>query len=110
MLAVEKVHTLHIARPQADQFRLAALHRYHILDTPACEDFSFLTELAAQVCEVPYAFISLVDADRVWIKSCTGMQLGELPRGEATARWPCWATPSRKFPTSLQTRAPRTWR
>ena len=51
MLAVEKVHTLHIARPQADQFRLAALHRYHILDTPACEDFSFLTELAAKVCD-----------------------------------------------------------
>ncbi|MTV40157.1 sensor domain-containing diguanylate cyclase [Duganella radicis] len=83
MLAVEKVHTLHIARPQADQFRLAALHRYHILDTPACEDFSFLTELATKVCEVPYAFISLVDADRVWIKSCSGMQMGELPRGES---------------------------
>ncbi|MYM23288.1 diguanylate cyclase [Duganella sp. FT135W] len=83
MLAVEKVHTLITARPQADQFRLAALHRYHILDTPACEDFSFLTELAAKVCEVPYAFISLVDAERVWIKSCTGMQIGELPRGES---------------------------
>jgi diguanylate cyclase (GGDEF)-like protein len=83
MLAAEKVHTLSTARPQADQFRLAALHRYHILDTPACEDFSFLTELAAKVCEVPYAFISLVDAERVWIKSCTGMQLGELPRGDS---------------------------
>jgi diguanylate cyclase (GGDEF)-like protein len=83
MLAAEKVHTLTTARPQADQFRLAALHRYHILDTPACEDFSFLTELAAKICEVPYAFISLVDAERVWIKSCIGMQMGELPRGES---------------------------
>lgn len=83
MLAAEKVHTLSTARPQADQFRLAALHRYHILDTPACEDFSFLTELAAKVCEVPYAFISLVDAERVWVKSCAGMRLGELPRGES---------------------------
>jgi diguanylate cyclase (GGDEF)-like protein len=83
MLAAEKVHTLTTARPQADQFRLAALHRYHILDTPACEDFSFLTELAAKICEVPYAFISLVDAERVWIKSCTGMRMGELPRGES---------------------------
>jgi diguanylate cyclase (GGDEF)-like protein len=83
MLAVEKIHTLTTARPQADQFRLAALHRYHILDTPACEDFSFLTDLATQVCGVPYAFISLVDAERVWIKSCSGMQVGELPRGES---------------------------
>jgi diguanylate cyclase (GGDEF)-like protein len=83
MLAAEKIHTLTTARPQADQFRLAALHRYHILDTPACEDFSFLTELAATICEVPYAFISLVDAERVWIKSCAGMQMGELPRGQS---------------------------
>jgi diguanylate cyclase (GGDEF)-like protein len=83
MLAEEKVHTLITAHSQADNFRLAALHRYHILDTPACEDFSFLTELATKICEVPYAFISLVDADRVWIKSCAGMHMGELPRGES---------------------------
>ncbi|MBV7537452.1 sensor domain-containing diguanylate cyclase [Duganella sp. sic0402] len=83
MLAEEKVYTLITANSQADQFRLAALHRYHILDTPACEDFSFLTELAAKICEAPYAFISLVDAERVWIKSCAGMQMGELPRGES---------------------------
>ncbi|NGZ86585.1 GGDEF domain-containing protein [Duganella aceris] len=83
MLAAEKIHTLSIARPQADQFRLAALHRYHILDTPACEDFSFLTELATQICGVPYAVISLVDAERVWIKACAGMRMGELPRGDS---------------------------
>ncbi|NYE61747.1 diguanylate cyclase (GGDEF)-like protein [Duganella sp. 1224] len=83
MLAEEKVHTLITAHSQADNFRLAALHRYHILDTPACEDFSFLTELATKICEVPYAYISLVDAERVWIKSCAGMHMGELPRGES---------------------------
>jgi diguanylate cyclase (GGDEF)-like protein len=83
MLAEEKVHTLITAQSQADSFRLAALHRYHILDTPACEDFSFLTELATKICEVPYAYISLVDAERVWIKSCAGMHMGELPRGES---------------------------
>lgn len=70
-------------RPLVDNFRLAALHRYHILDSPACEDFSFLTELAARLCNVPYASVNLVDADRVWVKSCAGMQLGELPRGES---------------------------
>nr|WP_315399368.1 GGDEF domain-containing protein [uncultured Duganella sp.] len=83
MLAADNVHPLTTARPSADQFRLAALHRYDILDTPACEDFSFLAELAARVCDVPYAFISLVDAERVWIKSCAGMHIGELPRGES---------------------------
>jgi diguanylate cyclase (GGDEF)-like protein len=83
MLAEDNVRTLTTSRPPADQFRLAALHRYAILDTPACEDFSFLTELAARICNVPYAFVSLVDADRVWIKSCAGMHMGELPRGES---------------------------
>jgi hypothetical protein len=92
MLAAEKVHTLTTARPQADQFRLAALHRYHILDTPACEDFSFLTELAAKICEVPYAFISLVDpAPACGWANCRAAR--------ATARWPCWATPPPRYPT-----------
>ncbi|MBA5608262.1 sensor domain-containing diguanylate cyclase [Duganella sp. FT3S] len=80
MLAAEKIHVLPVARPQTDQFRLAALHRYNILDTPASEDFNFLTELAAKLCNVPYSFISLVDQDRVWIKAHTGMELSVLPR------------------------------
>ncbi len=80
MLAAEKIHILPMARPQTDQFRLAALHRYNILDTPSSEEFNFLTELAARLCNVPYAFISLVDAERVWIKAHTGMELSVLPR------------------------------
>ena len=80
MLAAEKIHVLPTARPLTDQFRLAALHRYNILDTPASEEFNFLTELAARLCNVPYSFISLVDAERVWIKAHTGMELSALPR------------------------------
>lgn len=87
MLAAENAHVhsqaLTDSGPPGDHARLAALHRYDILDTPACEDFSFITELAARVCDTPYAFVSLVDADRVWIKACTGMQVGELPRGDS---------------------------
>ena len=82
MLAAQKIHPLTIAKPPADQFRLAALHRYNVLDTPSCQDFTFLTELAAKVCDVPYSFISLVDAERVWVKSYTGMELGSLPRDQ----------------------------
>ena len=83
MQAAEKVISLTIARPPADQFRVAALHRFHILDTEPCEDFNFLTEMAAQLCQVPYAFVSLVDAERVWVKSGTGMALDELARGDS---------------------------
>ncbi|MYM37186.1 diguanylate cyclase [Duganella sp. FT94W] len=83
MLAEEQVHALITPHSPADHLRLAALHRYHILDTPACEDFTFLTELAATICGLPYAFVSLVDADRVWVKSCAGMHLAELPRADS---------------------------
>jgi diguanylate cyclase (GGDEF)-like protein len=80
MLAAENIHRLTFAIPPDDSRRLAALQRYHVLDTPACEEFTFLTELAAQLCGVPYAFITLVDAERVWVKAFTGLAMDTLPR------------------------------
>lgn len=80
MLAAENIHPLTFAIPPDDSRRLAALQRYHVLDTPACEEFTFLTELAAQLCGVPYAFITLVDAERVWVKAFTGLAMDTLPR------------------------------
>lgn len=71
------------ARPMDEERRLAALHRYNLLDTPSCEDFTFLTELAARICDAPYAFISLVDEDRVWVKSYTGMKAESFPRDQS---------------------------
>lgn len=65
--------------PQEDD-RLAVLYRYHLLDTPPSEDFDFLTELAAKVCDAPYAFITLVDRERVWVKSFTGLPTDAFAR------------------------------
>ena len=60
--------------------RLADLHRYGILDTAAEAEFDDLTELAAHICEVPIALISLVDVERVWFKSAVGLDVPESPR------------------------------
>ena len=98
MLAAENIHTLTTAKPPADQFRLAALHRYQILDTPQCEDFTFITELAAKVCGVPYAFISLVDSDRVWVKAATGLALDTLARGDSYCSLAVMGEPSLEIP------------
>ena len=38
------------------------------------------TRLAAALFDVPTAFISLVDQDRQWLKSCHGLSLRETPR------------------------------
>lgn len=76
-----------VPRPADDEQRLSALHRYQLLDTPAEDDFDFLTELAAHVCGVPFAFVSLVDEDRVWVKSYFGMSAQSVPRDDDYCSW-----------------------
>lgn len=46
--------------------RLAELKSYNILDTLPDQDYDGLTKIAAQICDVPIALISLVDNDRQW--------------------------------------------
>jgi len=98
MQAAEKIHTLTTAKPPADQFRLAALHRYNILDTPQQEEFTFITELAAKLCGMPYAFISLVDTDRVWVKAATGLALETLARGDSYCSLAVLGDPATEIP------------
>ncbi len=81
------IHAVNVPRPPDEESRLSALHRYQLLDTPAEDDFDFLTELAAQVCGAPFAFVSLVDRDRVWIKSYFGMSAQSRPRDDDYCSW-----------------------
>ena len=63
--------------------RLAALHRYRILDTDPEKAFEDLTLLASQICETPMALISLVDAERQWFKARVGVTAQETSRSIA---------------------------
>lgn len=71
---------LPVPRPPDEEDRLAVLQRYHLLDTPPSDEFDLLSELAAKVCEAPYALISLVDRERVWVKSYSGMEVQAFGR------------------------------
>lgn len=60
--------------------RLTCLKKYDVLDTPHEGIFDNLVNLAAQICGVPIAAISLVDQDRQWFKSSKGLNVSQTPR------------------------------
>ncbi len=60
--------------------RLEALRQLALLDTPPNDEFDRITLLAARCFAVPIAMISLIDAERQWVKSRHGLDLTEMPR------------------------------
>ena len=66
--------------PKNEEKRLLALRSYHILDTKKENEFDRLTELASLVCDVPIAFITLIDDKRLWFKSTIGFDVHESSR------------------------------
>ncbi|MDO8329836.1 MAG: ATP-binding protein [Fluviicoccus sp.] len=64
----------------AEYERLHALHALQILDTPPEERFDRLTRIVREVFGIPIVMITLVDADRLWTKSCFGMEPCEEAR------------------------------
>jgi sigma-B regulation protein RsbU (phosphoserine phosphatase) len=66
--------------PANDSERLAALEELHLLDSAPEERFDRITRLLTLILKVPMAYISLVDADRQWFKSSTGLNVIQTPR------------------------------
>ena len=67
--------------PKNEVQRLKALKDYNILDTFNEEEFDRLTQLAALICGVPIALVSLIDENRQWFKANVGLQEAkETPR------------------------------
>ncbi len=60
--------------------RQAALDRYRIVDTPGEAEFDDIARIAAQICGVPMALISLLDGDRQWFKARVGLDAPQTAR------------------------------
>jgi len=67
----------------SESLRLEALRDLGVLDSAPEEAFDDLAKLAAIVCQVPIALVSLVDADRQWFKARCGLDAQETPRDVA---------------------------
>jgi PAS domain S-box-containing protein len=65
------------------QDKQCALHSYKILYTPAESSFDNLVKLAAQIFNMPVAFISLIDEKRQWVKPSVNADVRE-PSGTAS--------------------------
>ena len=71
--------------PADEEERLAALAELNLLDTEAEPVFDRITAKLARVFEVPIALISLIDRDRQFFKSQTGLP-EDLAKARQTAR------------------------
>ena len=67
--------------PPNENERIAALKALNILDTPPEERFDRITRVTKRIFGVPIALVTLVDVNRLWFKSCIGLDGHEVPRG-----------------------------
>jgi diguanylate cyclase (GGDEF)-like protein len=81
--------------------RLAALHRYEVLDTPREAPFERITGLVRAVLGVPIATLSLIDAERQWFKSCVGLDASETPRNESICTYTIQSREPLQVPDAL---------
>ncbi len=71
-----------------EALRIEALNQYEVLNYTPDPVLDDLCRLAAQVCDVPMVAISLIGADRIWLKSRVGIGATELALGST----PCEST------------------
>jgi two-component sensor histidine kinase len=70
---------LKAALHSAEQYRLNALRRYDILDTPREADFDEVVQVTSAICNAPISVINLIDQGRQWFKAEVGLGVRETP-------------------------------
>ena len=71
--------------PPNEEERLAELNGLNLLDTPIEADFDQVTERLTKLFRVPTALLTLIDKDRQWFKSQTGLP-ADLAEARSTSR------------------------
>jgi predicted PurR-regulated permease PerM/methylmalonyl-CoA mutase cobalamin-binding subunit len=71
--------------PPNEEERLAELDGLNLLDTPREAEFDRVTERLTKLFKVPIALLTLIDKDRQWFKSQTGLP-ADLAEARCTSR------------------------
>ena len=71
------------AHPDQEQQRLEALRALDILYLPLEERFDRITRILCRLFDVPFAYLSLLDADVQWFKSIQGVDLLNTRRSDS---------------------------
>jgi predicted PurR-regulated permease PerM/methylmalonyl-CoA mutase cobalamin-binding subunit len=71
--------------PPNEEERLAELNGLNLLDTPTEAEFDRVTERLTKLFKVPIALLTLIDKDRQWFKSQTGLPT-DLAEARCTSR------------------------
>jgi signal transduction histidine kinase len=74
--------SMHVAE-RTEARRLAALHEYGLLDTPADPELEAVIRVAAAIAEVPTASLNLLDSDRQCMITTVGFAGADSPRRES---------------------------
>ena len=67
-------------KPTNENKRLEVLKSYNLLDTLPEDAYDTITELASHICKTPISLVTLLDADRNFLKSRRGIDIAESPR------------------------------
>lgn len=67
-------------RTADEAYRLDTLRSLRLLDSPPEERFDRLTRIARRALGTPWAMLNLVDDQRLYVKSCSGLDFTEIPR------------------------------
>ncbi|WP_126975485.1 sensor domain-containing diguanylate cyclase [Frigidibacter oleivorans] len=70
-------------KPDDESGRLAALHRYEILDTPSEKEFDDIVALVKTVFRTDFAAVTLIDADRQTVKASAGLDMPDCDRADS---------------------------
>src|SRR5699024_11158500 len=71
------------AQPKDEKARLNALKKLNIIDAPTEKQYDNITELAAYICDVPLALITLIGKGKQFVISKVGTDICQIPREES---------------------------